>query len=189
MQNGHYAQQSSAVGLIKHSKMLLLSVSPHKPWLNFLDYFAISYLSCRIPLLKELSVASISYLCARNKGFILVVPPSLSFLPNRPPRTADPTDLHLLLRPPRPLLLLLYLGSYHKLIARNGFLISLPPILYKQAVISAKHKSEMSIPTFKCPVTPAGVFRRYGVSISTHKSLFDSDVASRCILSGSKILW
>lgn len=51
-----------------------------------------------------------------------------------------PLSLRLLLRPPQPLLLLLYLGSFNKHIASHHFLISLPPILYKHAVILAKHE-------------------------------------------------
>lgn len=56
------------------------------------DYFAISCLSCRILLLKELSMASINFLCTQNKGFILAHPSLFIFSINQPPHTADPTD-------------------------------------------------------------------------------------------------
>lgn len=149
MQNGHCAQQSLVTGLIKHLQMV--------------GYFTtqLSVLFCCF--LSQLQNSSSkrtahgllhTIFVHRTKDLLWIVPFFLSFLFNLPPPTADPTLTLHSPPPPQPLLSLLYLGSYHKIVASNHFLISLLPSLYKHTIIFAKPKSEMSVPTSKCPAMP-----------------------------------
>lgn len=101
-------------------------------------------------------MASINYLCTRNKGFILAHPSLFIFSINRPPRTADPTDPASLSPPTTASPLTAVLGSYHKLIANNRFPTSLPPILYKPS--SLQNLSLRCQSPLKCPDPAAGLY-------------------------------